>query len=440
MLRWPADASQLSGARRAGMLFVTAALALIGWATLSPRGGGPGALQLAPYCIWCGDARLTDAAANVVLFIPLGLGLVAAGMRASRAAACCMAVTVAIELLQLVSLPAGRVASVSDVVTNGAGGIAGAALAHHAQALLQPRRSLASTLALSWSAVACAIVACSAWALSMPASRADALDGDRPTPVQDREARLSPLPFTPGYGWFAGTVVGVIVDGIELPHRGTGPAIVQSPVLPRHIVHVAVVGRDRRESSIPMLYLHEPREFRSTLVLSQRGSSVVLHAPTRGEQLGLVAPDLILRDVFPPTRAFTDTAVFTGRTSGAALELEVEQRGRRQLATMRRSPALGWSLIQSLVPAGHRLAPLLSAFWMACLAFPAAYWAWWSRQHRATVMLTAFGLLSLCLLVSVRYFDIAGIEAPGWYALVAGAALGMLAGNVSLAGRRKNSA
>ncbi len=104
------------------MLSVAGA-ALIAWATLRPH---PAAhLFLAASC--CSPS---DVVLNVVLFVPLGAGLVLFGLRPIAAMATATLVGLAIELAQYWWI-AGRFASIADVGANVAGALFGVLVVVH---------------------------------------------------------------------------------------------------------------------------------------------------------------------------------------------------------------------------------------------------------------------------------------------------------------------
>ncbi len=100
-----------------------AGVALIAWATLRPH---PAAhLFLAASC--CSPS---DVVLNVVLFAPLGAGLVLFGLRPLAAMATASLVSLAIELAQYWWI-AGRFASIADVGANAAGALLGVLVVVH---------------------------------------------------------------------------------------------------------------------------------------------------------------------------------------------------------------------------------------------------------------------------------------------------------------------
>ena len=100
---------------KAGLICTALALCLIGYFTLRPVPEQAAAVaETSPWCIVrCGDLGLLDIILNVLLFLPLGIGLGLLG-RTRAAVAIGFLYSVAIELTQLF-LIAGRDASLRDV-------------------------------------------------------------------------------------------------------------------------------------------------------------------------------------------------------------------------------------------------------------------------------------------------------------------------------------
>ncbi|MES2523911.1 MAG: VanZ family protein [Gemmatimonadota bacterium] len=393
-------------------------LLLILFATLTPRGATLVALQPSHFCLWCGPSRATDAIANVVLFVPLGASLVLLGMTVRTAVAVCATLAFGIELTQSMGVPTGRIASASDFLTNSAGAAAGALLATWRHTIAFPRKRAAVALVSGWTIACSALLIATAWAVSAP------------SPLPSAAAVLpatSALPFTPGFGWYAGEIAGTLVDDVEFPHRGTGPMIVQVPRKTRHIARVAIVGRDARGGLVPILYAHAPNEGAAHYIVAQRGRDALLRGESRAGTLGLAPLDLIVPDAFVErSMGLSDTTLATARVSGRALELTVSRGAERWSGLLLRTPTVGWTLIQSLVGVSSRPAAALTALWLIMLTLPLGYWGWWCRRARAGAIIGSVIIVSACLTTSVRAFGISDPPPWQWYTMLAGIALGML--------------
>ncbi len=152
----------------AGRSLVVISGALIAFATLTPHAGPPPPFD--PLCIVCGELGGVDVVLNVILFLPLGLGLALAGVRPLRAIGGMFAASLTIELLQLFVIP-GRDATIGDVLMNSIGGALGFAIGAHLKSLVQPRGRAAVTLLLAWSVAWLVVQSVAAYSLAPALTR-----------------------------------------------------------------------------------------------------------------------------------------------------------------------------------------------------------------------------------------------------------------------------
>src|SRR5688572_27824066 len=132
--------------RQAGILIAVLAVGAIAVLTLRP---GPAYVpSLPPGCIICGEYGAADAILNVLLFVPLGLGLGLMGMRSGRALLAGMVLSLLIETWQII-LP-GRDASLGDLITNSTGALLGAVLARRGPILVAPSQRQSRWLYAAW--------------------------------------------------------------------------------------------------------------------------------------------------------------------------------------------------------------------------------------------------------------------------------------------------
>ena len=414
---------------------VAGAALLIAWATLAPHGPVADEDAARRFCIWCGDSRLTDAIANVALFVPLGFGLLLRGVSMRRAIAVCVLYTLAIETFQYFGLPAGRVASVSDVLTNSAGAVAGALFVRYWRLFAFPAHRHARWLAAGWTAVCSAVFLASGWAVSSPTWRIErgtsyelsnaiaALDVLRGGAI-----RLGPMPFTPGFGWFSASVTGAAFNGVAIPHSGSGPVILVASGLGEIDAKIEVMGRDARDEDVPMVYMHSDVSAAPIFMLSQRGNDVSLRATSRGEGVGMTPLVAVLRDVLraAPVGA-ADAWAVSARATPALLEIAAGS----DTAVLRRTATTGWALIQSLIPVSDVRGVWLTGLWLCGLLFPLGFWAWCSKHWRAEVIpLTS--IITVAAIQSTVYLY--GVSTPPlwqWMLCVAAFACGILAAQLT---------
>src|SRR5665213_1227565 len=135
----------------AGFLFIAVL-------TLAPQYG---TVKTPPsFCVLCGDTSVLDSILNVLLFIPLGLGLRLAGLSRRRAFAIGLVTTITVELLQL-GIP-GRDTSLGDIFTNSFGGFAGIICADIWRVIILPSRREAARIASVWVVIWLAVLSASA--------------------------------------------------------------------------------------------------------------------------------------------------------------------------------------------------------------------------------------------------------------------------------------
>jgi VanZ like family len=111
---------------RIGRLLAVVGLLFIAAATLTPLPQQSAAAAATPlWCLVCGEDGGVDVLNNILLFVPLGLGLRLMRLRTSHVVLLAASVSLAIELLQLIVIT-GRDASLSDLLTNTLGSWTGA--------------------------------------------------------------------------------------------------------------------------------------------------------------------------------------------------------------------------------------------------------------------------------------------------------------------------
>jgi hypothetical protein len=93
-------------------------------------------------CLVCGDVGGADVLLNLALFAPLGLGLAGLGRSLRVTLLIAFLVSFSVELLQYTVI-IGRDATLSDLITNTAGGGLGWLVARHSGQLVAPSRRTA---------------------------------------------------------------------------------------------------------------------------------------------------------------------------------------------------------------------------------------------------------------------------------------------------------
>lgn len=354
--------------RAAGWVLLAASAALILRATQGGQFSIPPVRIPPAWCLVCGPGWLMDGVSNVVLFLPLGVSLALVRVRVAPAAACAALLSLAVEGLQAAGIPPLRSPSLADLVTNTAGGAAGALLVALGPRLLVPSRSLAMRLLAGWGAGALGTLALTAAALQPLAGTARAAV----------TVARSPYQHAPGFGWYGGVLEAVTVNGHADPPRGGGPAVLVTSGRPERVaVSATLRGRDARAYQRAMVFLHTPGDTLPYALLSQHGSDLRWELRTRGVAWGLFNPGVRLRSVVPDTP--DDAAPLQIQAQGArgTLMLAAQPAGAappRPVAA-RLTPGVGWVLLQSVVKLSDPVAPVVRLAWFLVLAAPLAYWS-----------------------------------------------------------------
>ena len=181
-------------------------LGVIGWCTLQSHPDAAAEIaNLSWYCVICGDGGVADVVLNILLFLPLGVALAALRWPLVRTVLVVMAISTAIEVFQGAAL-IGRDASLSDVLSNSAGGLFGWAGYSGLLALARPSRALARRGA----AIVLAIMA-GLW-VATGAGLQPSLTESYPWIGQPMNAARGPQPFP-------GTMQRAAIDGISIPNE-----------------------------------------------------------------------------------------------------------------------------------------------------------------------------------------------------------------------------
>jgi hypothetical protein len=341
-------------------LWLIVAWLFIGAATLTP-GSGAGTSGPAPafWCFRCTEFAGADAATNVLLFMPLGIALALAGLTPLRALAVGLLASMAIECAQHFGFPPNRVASISDIVTNSVGSLAGASVWCTRCVWMAPNRRQAIALVSGASVCVGALLAFTAWALGRDTGAAT-------------QVLRSPLEFTPDFGWFHGHTVSAAYNGTTITHASDGPVILQTAPTPVTNADIAVRGVDERDGFVPALFVHEVGATSPSMMLGQRGHDAEFQVALRASRLRLAQPVLVLRDAFRPI----GDSVRTVRASidGAEWQLTEQHGQRERRATLRVSLALGWSLFQTVVHVSDASGAIMTWLWLPLLVFPLGFW------------------------------------------------------------------
>ncbi len=356
-------------------ILLVASLLFIAIATLTPAAmsGGSGT-RPDFWCIACGAEGGADVTLNIALFVPLGVALTLLRVSPIRAGLLGLLLSLLIETSQHFGIPPGRVASVSDLLTNATGTLLGAIVAwNHAQ-WLHPSRRAAVWLSGASIAVVAAFLAFTGWALGR----------DVDTRVSSGQAALtySNGAFATGYGWYHGVVTHAIVAGHEYPHTGNGPMVFFGAVGNELNGAVEVFGRDERREFVPLLTVQGNFPGVPEMMLGQQYVDAQLRVRLRGSRMRLPGPSLLLRDVFVNDDSTHFALAF--RISPQSWGLKSVRGTVSRTTTLAISLSLGWTLFQTVVHVGDRFAAVVTVCWLLVLWLPVGYWCALAGQSRAS--------------------------------------------------------
>jgi hypothetical protein len=361
-------------------------------------------------CLLAGETWLADGLRNILLFLPLGLGLAMAGLGRSRLLVIAAVLSAGIEALQFTVVP-GRCTSPSDLLANVLGALAGWAVWQTVELWRagDPRcgRVAVALLAAWW--LQCAVTS---WGLRpwIPDSLtyfgqwAHVFPGYVPLPARVMDVRLGSLPIpddsladTPTAKRFlhdSSIVLAARTDGLADAH---GLAQI-----------AALTDAERRFAS-----------------LGQQECRVQALASIHAERIGLETITLSTTPVCaPPPAEVLTTMRYDGRRFSLTVRGDTGVLGRTVVAL---SPALGWALIRPLTASGSVLEWMTLCWISIGFALPIGLLAvrgrTWSRG-RVVLAIAAMwtGLLVPPLVLHTGHATIAEF-ATAAAALAAGASL-----------------
>lgn len=315
-------------------------------------------------CVICGSAGAVDVLYNLLLFVPLGVGLRWLGLRPGRVVLISFLATLSIEAAQL-SLVAGRDASLSDLLTNTAGGALGALLWEALPVLLRPAGRSSRVLLFLAALLPVGALSGAAWLL-------------RPAPP----ATLWFGQWAPDIGMYEhyeGRVLSATLQGRPMPPRALRDLNTRVDWREPPLEVTATFTKAGPEAGIAPIVSVFDRSHTKVLFLGQESATRLrFEARVRAETFRFrplaVAFDGALDA--PAGDTLTASAQFDGRSVRLAVRLGKNTRT-REVAL---SPALGWALVAPLGGTVDGDARLFSAAWLALLWFPLGYYLARSRR------------------------------------------------------------
>jgi len=407
--------------RRAGLAIATTSLALIGFETLLPE---PGAALSSHLCLLCGSLGGVSAILNILLFMPLGIGLALSGFPGKRAVISMCALSALVETAQL--LIPGRDSTIGDVLTNTLGGALGFAIGRYAFILLRPSPRIAVALTIGWSAVWLAIQTTSAFGFSptFPPTRYFGQIAPRLEDLEEFRGRV-----------LRASIADVLVSDSEFKDSPRvrelllGGATLTTTLLPSGATHDVA----------PIVRVADARE-REIVLLAQSGEDLVFGVRTGAGVLRFRPLLFAVADVFQGASSAdsgpgTDTVTVGARYSARELAVSKQTVGPTHERRIPITASLGWTMLMPFqwYIEGTNTELFLSAIWIACLLIPLGYWGVGitrvseerdTTRIRAMAVSIALALLYLGLVVVPQSFGMTAAPLGAWLAALTGILLG----------------
>jgi len=358
-------------------------------------------------CLVCGDVGGADVLLNIALFVPLGIGL--AGLRRSLrfTIAAAFLVSLSVEVLQY-SVVVGRDATLSDLLTNTAGGALGWAVAVSAGRLLAPDRRDAIRLTLAGTSIWVTVWVVSAWALHA-------------APPGGRYWGQWAHDFG-GRGTFAGKILAASLDGRPLPDgRLTDTPGVRSRISSNEFDLTIEATSGRRWEDNAQIFGLANEDGDIFLEWRQKNRDYEFTMRSRAALLRFHSPELLLRGAAPdrpglPVRltaawhhgVITATAEVAGRTTTRRLTL---------------APSGNWALVWPWRRDRGAATARTGAVWLGFTLVMIGLWAGRTGGWHPAGLVSA-AMIALALGLIPPLFGLHATSAADWMSAALGMALG----------------
>lgn len=414
--------------RRVGLVITIVSLIAIAAATLTPESSQ--AVE-SHFCLICGSVGTVDAILNVILFLPLGVGLALAGARGKNVVLWAFALSALIETAQLFFI-SGRDASVGDVLTNTLGGALGFAIGGYHALWLRPPGRVARTLCLGWASLWLIIQMISSYGftISLPHSQ-----------YYGQIARE-----LGNFAVFPGTVLSASIGGVPIPNTALDDSReVERLLMANATVAASVVPAKPPPKLAPIARVAEARQ-REILLLAQDGDRFIFGIRTGAAVLRVRRPFIALANAFPIAfpgdSSAHDALTLTARYGASGAGIGAHARSTSSDVVIPIYASLGWTLwlpFQWLIE-GTLSERVISSIWMACLVIPLGYWAFQLRKSsspeqarsKLTIALLVGAPLLIAGLAVIPYvFGLPVAPIVDWVATLGGVLVGYVLGAVT---------
>lgn len=328
-------------------------VAIILLATLMPVDARPN--PHAAVCIFCGSRGLADALLNVVLFLPLGIGLGLVDRSPRHALVIGLVLSSLIEGAQII-IP-GRDPTLGDVLFNASGCTLGVLLVVTRHLWLVPRSWFSMTLSVGSVLFAIVTFMITGWLLA-PSFPPSVYFGQW-------------TPFHRHLQYYRGTVLAASIGGTPLPSRRLrdSDGIRSSLERGTPLTLEAIAGPP--VTDLASIFSIADDQQREILLVGADRDDLIFRYRTRSLDFRLDQPELRLTDGLAHV-AEGDTLRISVRGSADGHCVTVNEIDRCGLGF---DVGAGWSVLSAIrkLPTGVRR--ILSAAWIGALLFPFGFWA-----------------------------------------------------------------
>jgi hypothetical protein len=356
-------------------------------------------------CVFCGERFLADVLVNVILYLPVGIGLALTGVRPTHILLGGALLSATIETVQVL-LP-GRDASIGDVIANTIGTGLGGVVASAASGLLRPNVRLARRLAFGASAAACGTWWLTGYLLAPSFPQTVYYGG-----------------WTPNMGhieWYRGRVLTAMVGGNEIQ---TGP-VEDSEGLRHHLlggeaIMVQFIAGPATSRVSSIFSINDEYEDEIVLV-GPDGEDLVFRYRARAADWRLDQRDLRWRNALRGTVAgdtLTLRASIVRNGSPVALERSTWHQSGYGVGD-------GWTLLFYAESMPVWLQAMLDGGWIAGLLFPIGLWI---RRDGLSVAAIGMAVVGLALVPVVTVLTTTSLQE--WLLAATGLVLGVAMGRV----------
>lgn len=391
-----------------GWVITLSALVITTILTLLP-GRGP---QPTSRMFLLGPPGATDIIYNVVLFVPLGVGLRLAGWTASRIALAAALLSGGIEFCQWLWIPS-RFSSLADIISNTTGAVAGAALVIALPRMIKPSRREARFAALAFAAGWVLVTAVASFLLRLELPDTRVWWGQ----WAHTFATTVPLP---------GRILSLEANGLSVPDEaltdtGALQQLADSEGITLKVTATgmtSVVGGRAQVAAIA--------DGRGNLIVAveQERCTFRLVDQRRGEAIGL---RILALNLPGECAAANDTVTIVARSTHGTMALSVQTGAVLTADTLLVTPATGWRL---LAPSPRRVAHPVSVgmIWIALCLAPLAWFTRSGATSPRPMRLVGLWLFSAATMIAAAWTarlafptrselaGAAGALALGWWA------------------------